>query len=57
MKLDLSHTLPLFVFLVIINDKRIKDVEKHEEKEELLPFISQNQQDKIESCVEGMKPT
>lgn len=56
MKLDLSHTLPLFVFLDIINVKRIKDVEKPGE-EELLPFISQNQQDKIESCVEGMKPT
>lgn len=57
MKLGLSHILSLFVFLDILNDKRYKDVEKHREEEELLPYLSKNQHDKFESCVEGMKPT
>lgn len=46
------------VFIGIRNLKKNKDVEKHEEeREELLPCIPHNQQDIIESCVEGMKPT
>lgn len=46
------------VFIGIRNLKKNKDVEKHEEEEEeLLPCIPQNQQDIIESCVEGIKLT
>lgn len=46
------------VFIGIRNLKKNKDVEKHEEEgEKLLPCIPHNQQDIIESCVEGMTPT
>lgn len=46
------------VFIGTRNLKKNKDVENHEEEEEgLLPCIPQNQQDIIESCVEGMKLT
>lgn len=58
LRFALFHKRYLFVFLEFRNLKRRKDVEKHEEDQyELLPFISQNQQDIIESCVEGMRPT
>lgn len=60
LRFALFHKRYLVVFLEFRNLKRRKDVEKHEEEGELLPFISQKHQDIIESFVEGvegMRPT